>query len=64
MHSCRQPTTLPSPGSVAEVRDGKPLEEGVLGDDDVHVLATDLGGSASDDDLEYARRQRDAERAG
>lgn len=58
------PEPLPSPAAVAELHDGKPLEADVLGDDDVHDLATDIGGSASDADLEYARRQRDAERAG
>jgi hypothetical protein len=48
---------LPSPQKVAEVADGAPIPDSVLGDDDVLDLAVDLGGGPTDADLQHAKRQ-------
>lgn len=50
-----------SPLKVATVLDGAPLLDGMLGDDDLSDLTTDLGGGASDADLEHARKQAQAQ---
>lgn len=55
---------LPSPLKVAIIPDGAPMDDLAIGDDQLHDLTPDLGGGASDADLEYARRQHDAERQG
>ncbi len=60
-----QPTTKPpaSPLKVATALDGAELSEDALTDDDLPDLAGDIGGGASDADLEHAKRVREREQA-
>lgn len=55
---------LPSPLKVAELPEGDPVLDGDLGETDVQDLAVDLGGGPTAADLEYARKQAEAERKG
>lgn len=57
------PEPLPSPQKVAELEDGDPLPDDAITDADLPDLAVDLGGGASDADVEHARRQAEAERS-
>ena len=53
------PAPLPSPLKVAVVPEGRPVKDGEITDAELHDLTPDLGGGASDADLEYAAQQRD-----
>lgn len=57
------PKPLPSPLKVATVEDGDPLSDDAISDAEIPDLAADLGGGASDADVEHAKRQAEAERA-
>lgn len=58
------PKPLPSPLKVATLQDGDVLPDDALTDADLPDVAGDLGGGPSDADVEHARRQAEAERAG
>jgi hypothetical protein len=60
-----QPVTKPpaSPLKVATLQDGEALGDDALTDDDLPDLAGDIGGGASDADLEHASKVREAEAA-
>lgn len=58
------PKPLPSPLKVATLQDGDPLPDDAISDAEIPDLAADIGGGASDADVEHARRQAEAERAG
>jgi hypothetical protein len=58
------PKPLPSPLKVATLEDGDLLPDDAITDDDLPDLAGDLGGGPSDADVEHAKRQAEAERAG
>lgn len=54
------PKPQPSPLKVATIPDGKPMAADTpITDDDIHDVVSDVGGGASDSDLEHARRERD-----
>jgi len=55
---------LPSPLKVATLEDGAALPADAITDDDLPDIAGDLGGGASDADVEHARRQQQAETEG
>jgi hypothetical protein len=57
------PKPLPSPQKVAELEEGEVIPEGAISDADLTDLAVDLGGGASDADVDHARRQAEAERS-
>lgn len=48
---------LPSPLKVATMTDGDVMADGAIGDFDIPDLSADIGGGASDADLEHARRK-------
>jgi len=52
------PAPPPSPLKVAVMQDGKPLSDDALDETDLHDL--DVGGGASDADIEHAKKARDA----
>jgi hypothetical protein len=54
------PAPPPSPLKVATIRDGDPLPDDALGEDDLHDLGVD--GGASDADVAHAKRQRDEQK--
>lgn len=60
-----QPVTKPpaSPLKVATLQDGEAMGDDALTDDDLPDLAGDIGGGASDADLEHAKKVREAEAA-
>jgi hypothetical protein len=58
------PKPLPSPLKVATLEDGDVLPDDALTDADLPDVAGDLGGGPSDADVEHARKQAEAERAG
>jgi hypothetical protein len=58
------PKPLPAPQKVAELEDGDPLPDDAITDADLPDLAVDLGGGASNADVDHARRQAEAERSG
>lgn len=55
---------LPSPQKVAELEDGEPMAPDAISDAELPDLAGDLGGGPSDADVEHAKKQAEAERAG
>jgi hypothetical protein len=60
-----QPVTKPppSPLKVATMQDGEALGDDALTDDDLPDLASDIGGGASDADLEHAKKVREQDEA-
>ncbi len=60
-----QPVTKPpaSPLKVATALDGEALGDDALTDDDLPDLAGDIGGGASDADLEHAKKVRERDEA-